>query len=120
MVRVGFRTWLAFLLVAWGCVATSFMFITSPTGFYVCRLLLGAFECGAFPAMWFALSVFFPRKRYGGVGASLARVGGCPACVAGRASHDAHSAARAPCTSSPALTCLTRGVRAPSPALPPG
>ncbi|KAI8463282.1 MAG: major facilitator superfamily domain-containing protein [Monoraphidium minutum] len=63
MVRVGFRPWLAFLLVGWGAVATSFMFITSPWSFYLCRILLGVFESGAFPAMWFALSVFYPRKR---------------------------------------------------------
>ncbi|KAI8463284.1 MAG: major facilitator superfamily domain-containing protein [Monoraphidium minutum] len=63
MVRVGFRPWLAFLLVGWGCVAMSFMFINSRWSFYLCRILLGVFESGAFPAMWYALSVFFPRTR---------------------------------------------------------
>jgi MFS family permease len=62
MVRVGFRPWLAFLLIGWGAVALSFMFINSPWTFYLLRLLLGVFEAGAFPAMWYALSVFFPRK----------------------------------------------------------
>jgi MFS family permease len=56
MVRVGFRPWLSFLLVAWGCVAVSFMFISSPWSFYLCRALLGVFESGAFPAMWWAAS----------------------------------------------------------------
>lgn len=63
MVRVGFRPWLSFLLCAWGVVAVSFMFISSAWSFYLLRLLLGVFESGAFPAMWYALSVFFPRKR---------------------------------------------------------
>ena len=63
MVRVGFRPWLAFLLTGWGAVAVCFMFISSPGTFYLLRLLLGVFEAGAFPAMWYALSVFFPRKR---------------------------------------------------------
>ncbi|GBF99612.1 MFS transporter, partial [Raphidocelis subcapitata] len=63
MVRVGFRPWLAFLLVAWGIVAVCFMFISSAWSFYLLRLLLGVFEAGAFPAMWYALSVFFPRRR---------------------------------------------------------
>ena len=63
MARVGFRPWLAFLLVAWGAIAVCFMFISSPWTFYFLRLLLGVFEAGAFPAMWWALSTFFPRSR---------------------------------------------------------
>jgi MFS family permease len=65
MVRVGFRPWLAFLLVAWGAVASCFMFTHSVWSFYLLRLLLGVFEAGAFPAMWYALAVFFPRGRCG-------------------------------------------------------
>ena len=63
MARVGIRPWLAFLLVAWGIVAVCFMFITKPWTYYLLRGLLGVFESGAFPAMWFALSKFFPRRR---------------------------------------------------------
>jgi MFS family permease len=63
MVRVGFRPWLSFLLVAWGVVAVCFMFISSAWSFYLLRLLLGVFESGSYPAMWYALSVFFPRRR---------------------------------------------------------
>jgi MFS family permease len=63
MVRVGFRPWLAFLLVSWGVVAACFMFISRPWSFYLLRLLLGMLESGAFPAMWYALSTFYPRRR---------------------------------------------------------
>ncbi|GBF99610.1 MFS transporter [Raphidocelis subcapitata] len=63
MVRVGFRPWLAFLLMAWGIVAVCFMFISSVWSFYLLRLLLGVFEAGSYPAMWYALTVFFPRRR---------------------------------------------------------
>ncbi|GBF99609.1 MFS transporter [Raphidocelis subcapitata] len=84
MVRVGFRPWLAFLLVAWGIVAVCFMFISSAWSFYLLRLLLGVFEAGAFPAMWYALSVFFPRRRitkpyaYLTIGIMVANVIGSP------------------------------------------
>jgi MFS family permease len=63
MARVGARLWLAFLLCAWGAVAACFALITTPRSFYLLRALLGAFEAGAFPAMWHTLSVFFPRSR---------------------------------------------------------
>lgn len=63
MVRVGLRAWLGFLLAAWGAVAACFMFITTPTSFYILRLLLGIFEAGAFPGMWYALATFYPRNR---------------------------------------------------------
>ena len=79
MVRVGVRAWLGFLLIAWGAVATSFMFVRSATSFYACRILLGLFEAGAFPAMWYALSTFYPRNRWAaGVGASIRRSSSTP------------------------------------------
>jgi MFS family permease len=62
MVRVGFRPWLALLLIGWGVVAACFMLISSAWSFFLLRLLLGVFESGAFPAMWYALSEFFPRR----------------------------------------------------------
>lgn len=64
MIRVGFKPWLSFLLVAWGIVASCFSLINSVWSFYLLRVLLGIFEAGAFPAMWYALSTFFPRRRW--------------------------------------------------------
>lgn len=63
MLRVGFRSWMTFLICGWGIVSGSFMFIRSAWSFYLLRLLLGIFQSGAFPAMWHVLSVFFPRKQ---------------------------------------------------------
>lgn len=63
MVRVGTRYWLGFLLVAWGAVAACFSLVSSAGTFYLLRALLGAFEAGAFPAMWHSLSTFYPRNR---------------------------------------------------------
>lgn len=84
MVRVGFKRWLAFLLVAWGLVTMSFMFIRSPAGFFICRLLLGVFEAGAFPAMWWVISTFYPKKlitkpyTYLTIGIMVANILGAP------------------------------------------
>jgi MFS family permease len=66
MMRIGTRVWLGFLLVAWGAVAACFSLVSSAATFYAMRALLGAFEAGAFPAMWAALSTFFPRSRWAG------------------------------------------------------
>lgn len=61
--RVGVRRWLAFLLLGWGAVATCMSAIHSVGSFFALRLLLGAFEAGAVPAMWYHLSSFFPADR---------------------------------------------------------
>lgn len=46
-----------------GVVATCGVFLHDTTSFYVLRLLLGVFESGASPAMWYALSQFYPQER---------------------------------------------------------
>ncbi|KAF8067241.1 ttuB [Scenedesmus sp. PABB004] len=63
MVRVGCRRWLALLVAAWGVVASCFALVHNAAGFFVLRLLLGAFESGATPAMWWHLTQFFPQHR---------------------------------------------------------
>lgn len=84
MLRVGVRVWLAFLLVAWGVVASCFALIHNVTSFFVLRLLLGLFEAGATPAMWYSLSQFYPQERiikpysFLSMGILLANVLGAP------------------------------------------
>lgn len=84
MVRVGVRRWLPALIMGWGVVASCCALIHNATSFFVLRLLLGAFESGATPAMWFALSQFFPQERmtkpymYLTMGVLLANVFGAP------------------------------------------
>jgi MFS family permease len=46
-----------------GVIATCCALIHDPTSFYVLRVLLGVFESGAAPAMWFAVSQFYPAER---------------------------------------------------------
>jgi MFS family permease len=46
-------------------VASCFALIHDKTSFFVLRLLLGLFEAGATPAMWYSLSQFYPQERCG-------------------------------------------------------
>jgi MFS family permease len=48
-------------------VASCFALIHDTTSFFVLRLLLGLFEAGATPAMWYSLSQFYPQERCGGL-----------------------------------------------------
>jgi len=84
VMRVGARIWLSLLLIGWGAVATCSAFITTQGGFYAVRILLGAFEAGAFPGMWYYLSLFYAADRitkpyaWLGIGILLANVLGAP------------------------------------------
>lgn len=51
------------VFVAAGVIATCCALIHDKTSFYVLRLLLGVFESGAAPAMWYAVSQFYPQER---------------------------------------------------------
>lgn len=61
--RVGVRRWLAFLLLCWGTVAACMSLINSVPSFFALRVLLGVFEAGAVPAMWYHLAHFYPGDR---------------------------------------------------------
>jgi ACS family tartrate transporter-like MFS transporter len=58
--RVGARIWIARIMIVWGLVSMSMMFITGVTSFYVMRFLLGAAEAGFFPGVIFYLTSWFP------------------------------------------------------------
>lgn len=60
---MGARLWLSILLVGWGAVATCMMFVKGVASFYVLRVLLGAFEAGAVPGIWYHLALFIPANR---------------------------------------------------------
>jgi MFS family permease len=69
--RVGVRRWLSFLLLGWGTVASCMSLINTPGTFFALRLLLGTFEAGAVPAMWYHLSTFYPADRCGGASSTV-------------------------------------------------
>ena len=49
--RVGARIWIARIMIVWGVISTTFMFVHTPTEFYVLRFVLGVGEAGFFPGV---------------------------------------------------------------------
>jgi len=60
--RYGARFWIARILVVWGIISVSFMFVTSTTQFLVLRFLLGIAEAGFYPGIVLYLTYWFPSK----------------------------------------------------------
>jgi len=60
--KVGVRRWITGLMVVWGVVSCSMIFIRGPVSFYVLRFLLGAAEAGFFPGMILYLKYWFPAS----------------------------------------------------------
>jgi ACS family tartrate transporter-like MFS transporter len=58
--RVGARRWVAVLMVTWGVVSCSTMFVTTARGFYTLRFCLGLAEAGFFPGIILFLRDWFP------------------------------------------------------------
>ena len=63
LARFGARRWLAAIMVAWGVISASMMFIGGPAGYYVLRFLLGAAEAGFFPGIILFLTWWFPERQ---------------------------------------------------------
>ena len=61
--RFGARIWLSRIMITWGLVSAGMMFVTTATGFYVMRVLLGIAEAGFFPGAVYFLSRWFPDAR---------------------------------------------------------
>ena len=58
--RVGIRKWIAVIMVFWGAVSISMIFVTTPRSFYALRFLLGVAEAGFFPGIILYLRRWFP------------------------------------------------------------
>jgi MFS transporter, ACS family, tartrate transporter len=61
--RFGARRWLASIMIVWGLLSASTMFISGPAGFYVLRFLLGVAEAGFFPGIILYLTWWFPERE---------------------------------------------------------
>jgi MFS transporter, ACS family, tartrate transporter len=59
--RVGARWWIARIMVTWGVLSCSMMFVHTPGTFYLVRFLLGLAEAGFLPGMLFYLTYWIPR-----------------------------------------------------------
>lgn len=60
--KVGVRRWICGLMVTWGLISCSMIFIRGPHSFYLLRFLLGAAEAGFFPGMIFYMKGWFPAN----------------------------------------------------------
>jgi ACS family tartrate transporter-like MFS transporter len=63
MERVGARLWIARIMISWGAISSSMMFVKTAHGFYLLRFLLGAAEAGFFPGTILYLTHWIPAKE---------------------------------------------------------
>jgi sugar phosphate permease len=63
LARVGARLWIARIMITWGLVSASMMFVNSAAGFYALRFALGAAEAGFFPGIIYCLTRWFPSDE---------------------------------------------------------
>lgn len=61
--KIGARKWITSIMVLWGIISVSMLFVRDHVSFYVMRFLLGAAEAGFFPGMILYLTYWFPRKE---------------------------------------------------------
>ena len=67
--RVGARLWMARIMIGWGLVSMSMMFMAGPRSFYVMRVLLGIAEAGFFPGAVLYLTYWVPAAERARAGA---------------------------------------------------
>jgi MFS family permease len=60
--RLGARRWIVVLMVTWGIISSSLVFVTTPRSFYILRFCLGLAEAGFFPGIVLYLSNWFPLE----------------------------------------------------------
>jgi ACS family tartrate transporter-like MFS transporter len=60
--RVGARVWIARIMITWGVISSSMMFVRGEWTFYILRFLLGAAEAGFFPGVIFYMTHWFPAS----------------------------------------------------------
>ena len=81
--RVGARRWIGLLMVVWGCISASTMFVTTPRSFYALRFLLGAAEAGFYPGMILYFRSWFPTEARARVVAIFATAGPISGIIGG-------------------------------------
>jgi MFS transporter, ACS family, tartrate transporter len=61
--RVGARRWISRIMVSWGAISATMMFVRTAPTFYVLRFLLGAAEAGFFPGVVYYLTHWYPEGQ---------------------------------------------------------
>lgn len=62
MERVGARRWIARIMITWGLISASMMFVHTPFSFYALRFLLGVAEAGFYPGVLLYLTYWVPAS----------------------------------------------------------
>lgn len=60
--KFGVRRWISGLMLVWGIISCTMIFIRGPISFYAMRFLLGAAEAGFFPGMILYMKRWFPAN----------------------------------------------------------
>ena len=63
MSKVGARIWIARIMITWGLLSAAFLFVKTPTQFYVLRFLLGLAEAGFYPGVILYLTLWYPAHH---------------------------------------------------------
>jgi D-galactonate transporter len=61
--RIGARRWLSSIMMVWGLVSASTMFVRTAGAFYVLRFVLGVVEAGFFPGVILYLTFWYTRRH---------------------------------------------------------
>ncbi|WP_414442308.1 MFS transporter [Burkholderia sp. 22PA0106] len=61
--KIGPRKWLVRIMIVWGLISASSMFVHTPTQFYLSRCLLGIAEASFVPTAILYLTHWFPTER---------------------------------------------------------
>lgn len=61
--KVGPKRWIARIMITWGILSAMFMYVETPTGFYILRFLLGLAEAGFYPGVILYLTYWYPAHR---------------------------------------------------------
>ncbi len=62
LLRFGARRWLSRIMLTWGLLAATMMFVRTPLQFNVLRFLLGMAEAGFYPGIVYYLTLWFPAQ----------------------------------------------------------
>lgn len=63
LTRFGARRWLSSIMMGWGLISASMMFVDGELRFYVTRFIQGAVEAGFFPGVILYLTYWFPQRK---------------------------------------------------------
>ncbi|MGO4330039.1 MFS transporter [Cupriavidus sp. 2TAF22] len=63
MHKLGARIWIARIMITWGLISALFVFVKTPTTFYIMRFLLGLAEAGFYPGVILYLTYWYPAHR---------------------------------------------------------